>query len=92
MIAARCKKCGNIGCSNDNLLCNNNSSIHGNYSFKLDKKEEENLEKYLNRLKNKYGSYGNLAYIFIPTGIGTVVKVRSSHNNKEKDISNLSNW
>lgn len=63
-----------------------------NYIFELDKIEEENLAKYLNKLKKKYGSYGFLTYEFTPTGIGTVIKVRSSHKKKAKEITNLSSW
>lgn len=63
-----------------------------NYIFELDKVEEENLAKYLNKLKKKYGSYGFLTYEFTPTGIGTVIKVKSSHKKKAKEITNLDNW
>jgi hypothetical protein len=63
-----------------------------NYIFKLDKVEEDNLMKYLNKLKKKYGSYGFLTYEFTPTGICTVVKVKSSHKKKSKDITNLDSF
>jgi hypothetical protein len=62
------------------------------YIFELDKVEEENLAKYLNKLKKKYGSFGFLTYEFTPTGIGTVIKVRSSHEKKSKEITNLGSW
>ena len=62
------------------------------YIFELDKVEEENLEKYMTELKKKYGSYGFLTYEFTPTGIGTVIKVRSSHKKKAKEITNLGSW
>ncbi len=63
-----------------------------NYIFELDKAEEENLAKYLKKLKKKYGSYGFLTYKFTPTGIGTVIKVKSSHEKKSKEITNLDSW
>ena len=63
-----------------------------NYIFELDKVEEENLANYLNKLKKKYGSYGFITYEFTPTGIGTVIKVRSSHKKKAKEITNLGSW
>ena len=63
-----------------------------NYIFELDKVEEENLEKYLSKLKKKYGSYGFITYEFTPTGIGTVIKVKSSHKKKAKEITNLGSW
>lgn len=63
-----------------------------NYIFELDKVEEENLSKYLNKLKKKYGSYGFITYEFTPTGIGTVIKVKSSHKKKAKEITNLGSW
>ena len=63
-----------------------------NYIFELDKIEEENLANYLNKLKKKYGSYGFITYEFTPTGIGTVIKVRSSHKKKAKEITNLGSW
>jgi hypothetical protein len=66
--------------------------FYSNYIFELDKVEEENLEKYMNKLKKKYGSYGFLTYEFTPTGIGTVIKVKSSHKKKAKEITNLSSW
>lgn len=66
--------------------------FYSNYIFELDKVEEENLEKYMNNLKKKYGSYGFLTYEFTPTGIGTVIKVRSSHKKEAKEITNLSSW
>lgn len=63
-----------------------------NYILELDKIEEENLANYLNKLKKKYGSYGFITYEFTPTGIGTVIKVRSSHKKKAKEITNLGSW
>ena len=63
-----------------------------NYIFELDKIEEENLANYLNKLKKKYSSYGFITYEFTPTGIGTVIKVRSSHKKKAKEITNLDSW
>ena len=38
MIAARCEKCKNIGCSNDNFICNNWS----------EEKRKEYAEQYKN--------------------------------------------
>jgi hypothetical protein len=63
-----------------------------NYIFKLDKVEEGNLAKYMDKIKKKYGSYGFLTYKFTPTGVGTVIKVKSSHEKKSKDITNLDSW
>lgn len=55
--------------------------------FKLSEKEKETVEKYLSKLKNKYGTYGHISYSFTETGIGCCVKVKSSHKNKWKDIT-----
>jgi hypothetical protein len=66
--------------------------FYSSYIFELDKIEEENLAKYLKKLKDKYGSYGYLTYEFTPTGIGTTIEVKSSHKKKAKDITNLDNW
>lgn len=91
-ITAKCKKCGNIGCNGNNLLCNVRKVFETYHTFDLDEVEKENLVNYLTEVKAKYGSYGMITYSFTPTGIGTTVKVQSSHKKKAKDITNLNNW
>ena len=59
--------------------------------FELSKLEIAAKEKYLKKIKKKYGTYGLITYSFTPTGIGNSVSIRSNHNNKEKDITDY-NW
>lgn len=60
--------------------------------FELNKKEQESAKKYLEKTKAKYDSYGYITYSFTHTGIGVVVKIKSSHKNKFKDITDVNSW
>jgi hypothetical protein len=42
--------------------------------------------------KHYYSCKGNTSYTFVGTGIGTSIKVRCTKCNKEKDITDISNW
>jgi hypothetical protein len=55
--------------------------------FQLSAKEKETAEIYLTKIKNKHGTYG-----LTETGIGCCVKIKSSHKDKWKDITDLSQW
>jgi|SRR3989337_3131991 len=57
--------------------------------FQLSAKEKETVEIYLTKIKKKYGTYGHITYSFTETGIGCCVKIKSSHKNKWKDITDL---
>jgi len=60
--------------------------------FKLSTKEKETAEIYLTKIKKKYGTYGHITYSFTETGIGCSVKIKSSHKDKWKDITDLDIW
>jgi len=60
--------------------------------FKLSQTEEKSLEEFKQKIKKKYKTCGFISYCFTPTGIGNVVKVRSSHDRKWVDITDLGNW
>lgn len=60
--------------------------------FKLSEKEKEIAEIYLTKIKKRYGTYGHITYSFTETGIGCCVKIKSSHKDKWKDITDLSQW
>lgn len=104
IFTGRCSNCGMTKPSQGTTITLNSTlkeecfakpqeeKFKSNYIFELDKVEEENLANYLNKLKKKYGSYGFITYEFTPTGIGTVIKVRSSHKKKAKEVTNLGSW
>lgn len=60
--------------------------------FKLLPQEEIKRVKYLDKIKSKYGSYGLITYSFKYTGIGCVVKMKSSHIKKWKNITDYGSW
>ena len=61
--------------------------------FKLSKKEQFSVEKFYRECKIKLtGKDAHISYHFYPTGIGTVVKVKSETLGVEKDITDLDNW
>lgn len=62
------------------------------FEFKVNEKEEEEIKKWQERIKKKFGSYGHYTYSFTPTGIGCGIKVYSSHLDKTKDFTDLNNW
>ncbi len=61
-------------------------------NYKLDSKEQAKLKKFQNKIKKKYGLYGDYDYIITPTGIGDVIKVRSHITNETIDITNVDKW
>ncbi len=60
--------------------------------FELSEKERISKKEVLKKIKKKYGTYGHITYMFTPTGIGDVVKMKSSHSEKEYDITDISSW
>lgn len=60
--------------------------------FKLSVKEKETAERYLTKIKRKYGSYGHITYSFTETGIGCCIKIKSSHKDRCKDITDIDSW
>ena len=61
--------------------------------FKLTEKEQVSAEKFYRKCKIKTkGKDVHLSYHFYPTGIGTVVKVKSETLGIEEDITDVSSW
>lgn len=61
-------------------------------TFELNSIEQSNLDKYIKRLKKKYKDYGSITYLFYPTAIGIVVKVRSTVDKTKVDITDYTCW
>ena len=61
--------------------------------FKLTEVEQISAKKFYKKCKKiAKGRDVHLSYHFFPTGIGTVVIVRSETLGLEKDITDLSSW
>lgn len=61
--------------------------------FELTELEKDRVNKFYTKCKKKLkGKDVHLSYHFFPTGIGTVVKVKSESLNIELDITDLGNW
>lgn len=61
--------------------------------FKLTDLEKEKANNFYLKCKKKLkGKDVRMSYHFYPTGIGTIVKVKSETLNVEKDITDLNNW
>ena len=61
--------------------------------FKLTEQEQISAEKFYKKCKKKAkGKDVNMSYHFFPTGIGTVVKVKSETLGIEEDITDFKSW
>lgn len=61
-------------------------------TFEIDEIEDKAIKKWQKEIKKKYGKYGNFSYIFTPTGIGNILKVKSELTGETKDFTNIDNW
>lgn len=61
--------------------------------FELNKIEQERVNNFYKKCKKKTkGQDLHLSYHFFPTGIGTVVKIKSEKLGIEEDITDLDSW
>lgn len=61
-------------------------------TFKLGQIQLEALQEWKEGIKELYGQYGVYSYTFTPTGIGDIVKVKSSLTGTEFDLSEYDRW
>lgn len=61
-------------------------------TFEIDEVEDKAIKEWLKEIKKKHGKYGNLTYMFTPTGIGNILKVKSELTGETKDFTNIDNW
>lgn len=59
--------------------------------FEISESQKKQLDKFLSKVKKKYGSYGIIKYVFVPTGIDTHIEVESSHK-ESIDLSEYEKW
>lgn len=60
--------------------------------FELNSNQCDQLKKWQLDIMEKYGQYGEFEYIFTPTGLGYIIKVRSVLSGKTLNLSNESLW
>lgn len=60
--------------------------------FELTEKEEKRCRKFQDKIKEKYGQYGEFRFIFTPTGIGCAIEIHSILADKTKNITDYKNW
>lgn len=60
--------------------------------FKLTEKQELQIKKWQEHIKEVFGEYGTYEYRFTPTGIGNGLYVYSRIAEVGKDFSNVEDW
>lgn len=60
--------------------------------FELDEYQEIKLKAWQDKIKKKYGQYGQYDFIFTPSGVGTSIKVVSHLSKKEIDLTDIDKW
>lgn len=62
------------------------------HQFRMNSKEREILDKFKEQTKKHYGEYGLYEYIFTPTGVGTMIEVKSLKSNIKIDVTDYESW
>ena len=60
--------------------------------FELDASQVKRLKEWQDVIKKKHGKYGAYKFTFTPTGIGTIVEVRSELTKAILDLSDVEKW
>lgn len=60
--------------------------------FALSETEEKKLNEWKEKIKDLFGEYGLYDYTFTPTGIATIIKVKSHLTKTEIDLTDVDNW
>jgi hypothetical protein len=62
------------------------------YQFSLNDKQEKELHEWKEKIKNLHGEYGNYAFRFVPTAIGTRIYIENNFVKELLDLSHVEDW
>lgn len=60
--------------------------------FNINQIEQEKIDKLKEQTKKHYGEYGLYEYIFTPTGVGTMIEVKSLKSGIKIDVTDYESW
>ncbi len=60
--------------------------------FELEDSQLLKLKNWQNKIKKKFGEYGNYTYSFTPTGIGNIINVYSDILGKTLNLTEVEKW
>ncbi len=60
--------------------------------FKLSPTQQKKLDKWKAKIRKEYGEWGSYRYEFTPTGIGDVIKVKSSLTGEKINLTEYDKW
>lgn len=60
--------------------------------FNINQIEQEKIDKFKEQTKKHYGEYGLYEYIFTPTGVGTMIEVKSLKSGIKIDVTDYESW